>query len=421
MAADTGALAASRPASADASVSQRAMARIAVLADWLATAVAVSLPWSTSATSILIVLWLICVLPTLDPRAVRWSLASAAGALPVLLWILGALGMLWSDVSMSERLAGLSGYHKLLVVPLLLAQFQGRKEGSRVLLGFILSCTALLVLSWALALTPGLPWRGRHVPGVPVKDYILQSAFFSICAFGLVGQAAELWHPHRKLALALTVLAAAFVGNILFIETARTTLVFTAVLLVVFALRQFAWKGALAVCLAAVVTSSAAWFSSPYLRERVWHAIEDLQTYGPSNVNTSVGQRFEYWRKSLAFIEEAPLFGHGTGAIPQLFRSHATAETHPNTIATNPHNQLLVIALELGVLGSAVLVAMWVAHLMLFRGFDRLSWVGLIVVVQNIISSFFNSHLFDFTQGWFYVFAIGVLGGMVHAQANDRH
>jgi len=37
----------------------------------------------------------------------------------------------------------------------------------------------------------------------------------------------------------------------------------------------------------------------------------------------------------------------------------------------------------------------------------------LIVVLQNIISSCFNSHLFDFTQGWLYVFAVGVLGGMV--------
>ena len=419
MAADTGALGVSSPA--DVALGRRAMAHLVALADWLAAAVAVSLPWSTSATSILIVLWLICVLPTLDPRSVRSALASAAGALPVLLWILGALGMLWSDVSMSERLAGLSGYHKLLVVPLLLAQFQGRKEGNRVLLGFLASCTVLLVLSWALVLIPGLPWRGRHVPGVPVKDYILQSALFAICAFALMGQAIGLWQRRRNLALALIALAAAFMANILFVETARTTLVFSAVLLLVFALRQFAWKGALAVCLAAVLISSAAWFASPYLRERVSHAVQDLQTYGPSNVNTSVGQRFEYWRKSLAFIVEAPLFGHGTGTIPHLFRSHATAETHPNTIATNPHNQLLVIALELGMFGSVVLLAMWMAHLMLFRAASLLSWFGLTVVVQNIISSFFNSHVFDFTQGWLYVFAVGVLGGMVHGRANERH
>jgi O-antigen ligase len=35
------------------------------------------------------------------------------------------------------------------------------------------------------------------------------------------------------------------------------------------------------------------------------------------------------------------------------------------------------------------------------------------VVAQNIVSSLFNSHLFDFNQGWFYVFGVGVLGGTV--------
>jgi hypothetical protein len=33
--------------------------------------------------------------------------------------------------------------------------------------------------------------------------------------------------------------------------------------------------------------------------------------------------------------------------------------------------------------------------------------------VQNIVSSLFNSHLFDFTQGWLYVFGVGVVGGVV--------
>jgi hypothetical protein len=50
---------------------------------------------------------------------------------------------------------------------------------------------------------------------------------------------------------------------------------------------------------------------------------------------------------------------------------------------------------------------------MLFRGGGFIAWIGLIVVVQNIISSLFNSHLFDFTQGWLYVFGVGVAGGTV--------
>jgi O-antigen ligase len=35
------------------------------------------------------------------------------------------------------------------------------------------------------------------------------------------------------------------------------------------------------------------------------------------------------------------------------------------------------------------------------------------VVVQNIFTSLFNSHLFDFHEGWMYVLGVGVAGGMV--------
>jgi O-antigen ligase len=37
----------------------------------------------------------------------------------------------------------------------------------------------------------------------------------------------------------------------------------------------------------------------------------------------------------------------------------------------------------------------------------------LLVVVQNIFTSLFNSHLFDFHEGWMYVLGVGVAGGMV--------
>jgi O-antigen ligase len=51
-------------------------------------------------------------------------------------------------------------------------------------------------------------------------------------------------------------------------------------------------------------------------------------------------------------------------------------------------------------------------HLLLFRGDGLASWIGLLVVVQNVVSSLFNSHLFDFHEGWMYVLGVGIAGGM---------
>jgi O-antigen ligase len=133
---------------------------LARLADWLAAGVAVSLPWSTLATSVLIVLWLAALLPTLSVERVRRELVTAAGGLPVLLWVLAAVGLLWADVAWSERLAAFERYHRLLAVPLLLAQFRRSAYGPWVFYGYLASALSVLAASFALALLPGLNWRG---------------------------------------------------------------------------------------------------------------------------------------------------------------------------------------------------------------------------------------------------------------------
>jgi O-antigen ligase len=385
-------------------------ARLISAADGLVTAIAVSLPWSTSATSILVVLWLVTLLPTLDVAMVRREVLSAAGGLPLLLWALGAIGMLWADVSWSERVAGLSGFHKLLLIPLLLAQFRRSGHAKWVFVGFLVSTVVLLVVSWAYILVPGLS-PPRRPPGVPVKDYVFQSAIFATSAFGLLALIAEPGRAPARIGLALAL--AAFVADIFYVATGRTTLVVLAVLLLLFGLRQFGWKGALGAAVAGSMLVGAAWASSPYLRKRASQVVEEVQTFRSGDVVTPIGLRLEYWRRSSGFVAEAPLIGHGTGTIPKLFQRGTTADTDPQLPTDNPHNQLLAVMLQVGLLGAAALFAMWVAHLVLFRGRTLVAWFGLVVVVQNIVGSLFNSYLFDFSQGWLYVVGVGVAGGVV--------
>ena len=59
---------------------------------------------------------------------------------------------------------------------------------------------------------------------------------------------------------------------------------------------------------------------------------------------------------------------------------------------------------------------MWMTHFLLFQGAGLAAWLGLVVVTQNIVGSFFNSFLFDFTEGWLYVLGVGVAGGIVLRQ-----
>src|SRR5215472_12548625 len=173
------------PMSVSSSIVRFDRVGLARLADWLAVAVALAVPWSTSAVGIAIGVWLIVLLPTLDAASVRRELVTPAGGLPVLLWCLGVLGMLWADVSWHDRLAGLGSFHRLLAIPLLLAQFRRSGNGIWVATGFFISSIALLIASYAIAFAFGDRWHGSY--GVPVHDTIFQGSVFLICGFGALG------------------------------------------------------------------------------------------------------------------------------------------------------------------------------------------------------------------------------------------
>ena len=283
-----------------------------------------------------------------------------------------------------------------------------------VLYGFLVSATCLLATSWAFAFVPALAPHGKAY-GVPVKDYILQSGIFLICAFALIGAAFEAWRAHNlRLAVAVIALAVIFLGNIAFVVTSRTVLVVAPVLIIVLGWRLFSAKGVVAACLVTAALAAALWVTSSYLRERTLDSIKDLRTYYTANKVNSTGLHFEFLKKSVSIIEEAPIVGHGTGSIAEQFRLAAAGESGAaGTLTVNAHNQIFAVAIELGILGAVVLLAMWAAHLMLFRGAGLAAWIGTIVVLQNVVSSLFNSHLFDFSQGWLYVFGVGVAGGMM--------
>jgi O-antigen ligase len=390
-------------------------AQLARAADWLAVAIAVALPWSTSVSQILIVVWLLVLLPTLDVATMRRTLRMPAASLPVLLWLLALAGMLWANVPWGERIAGLEGFHKFLVIPLLLAQFRRSARGRYVLYGFLASCTALLLASWGLMVLWKL-WSvyvPGKLPGLLVKDYIAQSTAFLICAFALLGFAVERWRVQQSgPAAAALLVACLFAANIFYIAPGRTALVLLPLLLFVFGFWYFGWKGVLAACLAALVIGASAWSMSPMLRARVIASVSEVQTYQHDNAISSSGIRLELWKRSLAIIEAAPVLGHGTGSIPDQFRRAAAGEGVSAIEGNNPHNQIFAVAIQLGLIGFAVLMAMWVAHLALFRGGGLIAWTGIVIVLQNLASAPFNSHLFDSFHGWLYVLGFGVVGGI---------
>jgi O-antigen ligase len=397
-------------------------------AGWTATTdfflilVALTLPWSTSLVAIFVVAALVTIMPFFDRQAFLQSLKRPASLLPVALSVLALIGTLWSDVPWGARLYAVGPSAKLLMIPVLFYHFERSSRGVQVFAAFLASCVALMVMSWLVAFEPHLALKSNAAYGVPIKNYIDQSQEFALCAVVLAYPVVGLFRSGRIVpALSLSAIALGFVINMIFVVVSRTALVTMPVMLAIFALLNLGWRSRLVILCAAVVLAGLAFAASPKLRSTIDTFSREYKGYEEQNLATSMGMRLEFWRKSLHFIADAPVLGHGTGSIKRLFEQAATgpAGNASAEVIANPHNQTLNVAVQWGALGVIVLYAMWLSHLMLFRHDGLMAWIGLMVVVQNFFTSLFNSHIFDFNEGWIYVLGVGIAGGKMLV-ASDR-
>lgn len=400
------------------------LARLRDPARWIATVdvvavlLALSLPWSTSLVGIFGVVMVLAMLPVLDVGSFARSLKNPICAAPVALFLLALVGTLWSDAAWGARFYAVGPTAKLLVLPFLFQHFERSQRGLWIFIAFLVSCALMVVMSWIVAFFPDLTLKAKDVPshGIFVKNYIDQSQEFALCAVALAYPIVMLVGAKRiALAVLLCVLAAAFVTNMAFVIVSRTALVTMPIMLAVFGLLHLRWRTTLLILCAAAIAGGIVWVASPQLEATVDKFKSEYELYMEQGADTSIGERLEYYRKSLHFFAEAPLKGHGTGSTRGLFEQAATGSAGLATaeVVGNPHNQTLNVAVQWGAIGVVLLYAMWLSHLLLFRGEGLANWIGLLVVVQNIFTSLFNSHIFDFHEGWMYVLGVGVAGGMV--------
>jgi hypothetical protein len=391
------------------------------IADIFAILAAVTLPWSTTVPAIFVSCWLGAVAWVMDWRAYGRLLKLPICYLPFALVGLALVGTHWSDAAWPARLYAVSPTLKLLVLPGLFYHFQRSSRGMWVFVAFLASCALLMVMSWLVVMEPGLSLKTPDEPGgrgIFVKNYIDQSQEFALCAVALAYPVIRLLRTNRIWqALALSAISLGFVVNMAFVIVSRTAMVTIPIMLAVFALLYLNRRTRLLIFGGLAVMAGLALATSPQLQQTLDTFSRDYRLYKSDNVPTSIGIRLEFWKKSLRFFADAPVVGHGTGSTRGLFERAATGDTYSATsqVIGNPHNQTLAVAVQWGASGIIVLYAMWLVHLLMFRGEDLVSWIGLLVVVQNVFTSLFNSHIFDFHEGWMYVLGVGVAGGMTLA------
>ena len=382
--------------------------------DLVAVIIAILLPWSTTGVVIFATLWIIALTFALEPYAFLRLLKQPICFTPLALLALAVAGTLWSDASWEARLHAIGPATKLLVLPLLLYHFARTTRGAWVFVAFLISSTLLMLASWVTGFVPALTFKWYMEPGVVVKNHIDQSHVFALCVVALAWPISLLLRAKKFPAAGLLVLCAlGFAANLVFINLSRTVLITVPVIVAIVTLHLMSWRHVIGAMGLLAVLGAVGWSISPVLRVKTASLFPPYRLYEPASEPTSIEIRYQYWQKSIRFIRDAPLIGHGTGSIRGLFEQAASDQSGAAAEVTgNPHNQTLGVAIQWGAVGVLALYAMWLSHIMLFWSASWTNWVGFLVVVQNIVSSLFNSHLFDFQEGWIYVLGVGVAGGM---------
>lgn len=379
-----------------------------------------SIPISVAFDNILLLLVAILWLASGDLRA-RLSVIAAN---PVALAALALFGMLAAGLLYGAPHPGdgpryLGKYLDLLFIPVFITLFQDARTREVALRWFCAAMVLTFVVAEMsmLGLLEGNPWLSRPAghPGA-FKASITHGllAAYATFLFALLAHREKQW-PQRLLFATLALVA---FKNVALIAISRTAYLVLVLLALYFAYVHYRARGLFIACLALAAAFAAVYGGSEAFRERVDTVVvesEQRPSQWPSRESVTV--RLDWYKRSLDMVRDHPILGTGTGSFPRVFAQSGEASGAPRASIPNPHNEYLLIAVQTGLIGLALLLYLfwrqWALAKHLASPLETHLAYGLVITMA--VGCLFNSFLLDHTEGLYYAWFTGLLfGGLGH-------
>jgi O-antigen ligase len=391
-------------------------------ARWSGIALGFSIPVSVALDNALLAVIIACWAASGDWRA-KWR---AIRDNPVALAALTLLALLAAATLYGERDPGdgaryLVKYADLLLIALLVSIFREAPARAHALTAFAASLALVLVLSYLVHF--GILPRGKlsgvdEAAPIVFKYSLTHNILMALGAYlfaQLSGQAGS-----RRARVGWGGLAVLAAVNVVFMVPGRTGQIIL-VLLAVYG--GYAWKGwrglaatgavvaAMTILLLLVPGPVQTRFGEAWQEFSAWRAGERAHI-------SSTGDRLDFYRAGLAIVREHPLIGVGTGGFPRAYARQV--EGTGLSPSRNPHNEFLHIAVQLGVIGLAALLWLFVVQWRLAAQLASATETHLAraLVLAVVTGCMFNSLLLDHTEGLLYAWLTGVLYAGVKSGGN---
>lgn len=332
---------------------------------------------------------------------------------------MAGVGLLWTPADLGQASVSFVKHAKLLTIPLLIYLISNRAEARLGLVSFVAGQTLVLVSSWLMACDISLFWVQRpsghndlQYQYIPYADsYLDQSIMLASTAaiIWLVGKGSANMRPF---ALFLSVAA---LLNVIVLMPGRTAYLLVISIVSLSVMWEIKPKFRVWVLmLAPAILVTVIFNTVPQVQQRVNEARTQLSNYviQPES-HTAIGLRLSMWHLSLLAIQESPVTGHGVGnwtpTIKRLYGQGADQVFGPSN-GSNPHQEFLLWAVEMGLPGAMLLFGLAVALVFdswRFQKNVRQTVWSLLGVIG--LACMFNSPLYDDLLGDYFCVALGLV------------
>ncbi len=185
---------------------------------------------------------------------------------------------------------------------------------------------------------------------------------------------------------------------LLFLATTRTGVLIFLLLCMLASLKYFSWSWRGMRWLAGLlVIMGIAWGLAADFRARTLGTVHDLQAFSQGEKISSQGVRLGMYAVTSQIIAEKPLIGHGIATWTPLYAERA--KPLGLDLVSTPHNEYLLHAAEMGAVGAAVLLWVWLTQLAVawkMGGDDgmRLLLLGIAIMVGGMFNAILRDAVF---------------------------
>lgn len=355
-----------------------------------------------------VVVFLFSLMLAGDYRGVWLRMKDNAMFRPVIaLSLLTCVAAIFLDRPAQGFWSGFAHYQIYLFLLLFVSVGKGAWQG-RALNAFIAGALASASLFYLNALTL-LPQIGLF------NAYLSYSGNKSILLGILLAMAAG-WLLHgmtcagSRRALLWRLVAFLYIAlPVLFLTRTRTAAVIFILVCLLVGLRYLKWNlRSAGVLLGLAVVLAAAVASSATFKAGMASAFQDVIAYSQGQKPSAQGVRLEIYALTTEIIADKPLTGHGIATWEPLYAKLAS-ERATYAFAT-PHNDYLLYAAEMGVLGVAALLWIWLTQLLVaWRLPDAEGMPLLMLGLAIMVGGMFNAVLRDAVFGMPFMILLAIL------------